>query len=408
MAKIIRISIAGIQSTGKSYLIGGIKSVFNGSGIMDNLGYKYLPTFQPVSNSSGMYNSYFVPLKQIEQDIENAASGKGTDEWMPYLGEIVDSSKKTQLYLMIANISGEMYRIYYNQTSEFIGYLTAFETLLSVNYKARKLLTRIEKISVKPNWMTWYKKDNLSNLSNNEVKLWLIFSDFIKEQYPEIYKTQVNQTGNRIEPNFSAFIFSYLANQTYLCFDPNPKDDKKDEQNRLLTAFCDNIISRNKKPKDISFVFTKFDSLFKNPNKDYLPNVMASQKDYFNNCDKYLQMLSSLPNLVDNPSGINIDPLSTFYTRLRNSGKLQFATIDNIDYPKNLFLTCTININNNKERIPDPEKIDYSSFPMDRFPIGCYELVYSMLLKNENIKISQLNLDSFNNENYKFLNTYLN
>ena len=63
MVKIIRISIAGIQSTGKSFFIGGIKSAFMGNNIMDNMQYDIL---------NNLKNNYFESILEIEHDIEDS------------------------------------------------------------------------------------------------------------------------------------------------------------------------------------------------------------------------------------------------------------------------------------------------------------------------------------------------
>ena len=83
---------------------------------------------------------------------------------------------------------------------------------------------------------------------------------------------------------------------------------------------------------------------------------------------------------------------------------MKTVRVDGENFPKNLFLTCITNTNQLDQRIP--EILDISTFPMNRFPIGCYEIVYSMLLKTEKIQFSQLGLDNF--ENYKFVKAYLN
>ena len=400
MAKIIRISIAGIQSTGKSYLIGGIKSVFNGSGIMDNLGYKLLVNVK---------HPYFDSIHQIEQDIKNAATTiTGTTEWHPYLGEIIDSSKQTKVYLMIANIPGEMYADFYNIPDNFVGYHNAFEELIQQSRMARNVLQKINSIKVKPNWLSWLTKDNLNNLETNENQLWELFEAHLAKKYQNVYANEVDTPESNIKKNFSAYIFSYLADQTYLCIDPKPDTAKKvEQQNDLITSFCNNIVTNKNTKSDLNFVITKFDSLFNNPNKYYLPAKMSCNKDYFNHTEKYISLIADIlddKNISKN--NFDVEKLKYYINLISSSNKFKTVRIDDVTLPKNLFLASVTNINQENERIP--AKLDLSTYQLQRFPIGCYEMVYSMLLKTGTIQFSQLGLDEFAEKNYKFINAYLN
>jgi hypothetical protein len=397
MAKIIRISIAGIQSTGKSYLIGGIKTVFNGSGIMDNLGYKLL---------NNVNFPYFDSIHQIEQDI--ASNNMGTNEWHPYLGEIIDSSEQTKVYLMIANIPGEMYSNFYEVTSNFVGYHNAFEELIQQNRLSRKLLQKINSITVKPNWLSLFTKDNLNNLEANETQLWELFKVHLAKKYQYIYANEVDIPASKIEKYFSAYVFSYLANQTYLCIDPKPDTAKKvEQQNNLITSFCNNIVTNRNSNSDLNFVITKFDSLFNDPNKYYLPAKMTCNEDYFIHTDKYLSLISGvLDNGNISLNNFDLDRLKYYINLISNSNKFKTVIIDDVTLPKNLFLASVTNINQENERIP--ANLDLTTYQLQRFPIGCYEMVYSMLLKTGTIQFSQLGLDEFVDKNYKFINAYLN
>jgi hypothetical protein len=399
MAKIIRISIAGIQSTGKSYLIGGIKSVFNGSGIMDNLGYKLL---------NNVNFPYFDSIHQIEQDIKNSATILGTTEYHPYLGEIIDSSKQTKVYLMIANIPGEMYDAFYNIPDNFVGYHNAFEELIQQSRMARKLLQKINSITVKPTWLSWLTKDNLNNLKTNENQLWELFKAHLANRFQYIYANEVDRVTSKIEKYFSAYVFSYLANQTYLCIDPKPNSALKvAQQNNLITSFCNNIVTNRNSTSDLNFVITKFDSLFNNPNKYYLPAKMTCKEDYFNHTEKYISIIADIldgRNISKN--NFDVDKLTYYINLISTSNKFKTVKIDNVTLPKNLFLASVTNINQENERIP--AKLDLNTYQLQRFPIGCYEMVYSMLLKTGTIQFSQLGLDDFVDKNYKFINAYLN
>ena len=412
MVKIIRISIAGIQSTGKSFFIGGIKSAFMGNNIMDNMQYDIL---------NNLKNNYFESILEIEHDIEDSyVKNNGTTGFHAYLCDIFDSSSKIKIKLAIANIPGEVYTNFYEGSTNFIGYHTSFEELIQQNKKAKKLLKKIKSISVRPDWLEWLHSklpeqlknltsSNFNNLEKNEDKLFELFVEHLKVNYSRTYLTVISIDPNtkKMRADFKAYVFSYLADQTYLCIDPNPSKEKQSQQNKLLSNFCGNIITNKNFKSDLNFVITKFDSLFVNPNQSYLPNRMNCKEDYFIHTDKWLNVISEIlavrkpKTLLDKK---NIDKLTNYINLIYTSNKLKTVRVDGENFPKNLFLTCITNTNQLDQRIP--EILDISTFPMNRFPIGCYEIVYSMLLKTEKIQFSQLGLDNF--ENYKFVKAYLN
>jgi hypothetical protein len=309
---------------------------------------------------------------------------------------------------MIANIPGEMYASFYQVPNNFVGYHNAFEELIQQNSKAKKALKKIDSITVKPNWLSWLTKDNLKNLKNNENQLWELFKVHLAKKYQTIYANEVDIVDSKIEKYFSAYIFSYLANQTYLCIDPKPDSNNKiNQQNDLITSFCSNIVTNKNSKSDLNFVITKFDSLFNNPNHSYLPTRMTCNEDYFKHTDKYLSLIAGVLDNSNIPqSNFDLDKLKFYINLISNSNKFKKVKIDNVTLPKNLFLACVTNINQENERIP--AKLDLTTYQLNRFPIGCYEMVYSMLLKTGTIQFSQLGLDKFVNENYKFINAYLN
>lgn len=409
MPKIIRIAVVGIQSTGKSFLISGIKSVFNGNSIMDNLDYQYLE-----GNDCGIDN--VSPIDQIEVDIKNVLNiGKGTSEYLPYIGEIINkNTRKTVCYLMIANMPGELFNIYYetnNGTENFVGFYKVFDQLLHKSFEARVILWKINLLSNIPGYLSYFKFLKLKNLQAYENDLWVLFESHLQKYHKSVYITKViNDEAEKVKKYFPGFVFSYLANQTYLCVDPIPDSSQIDKQNNLLRILCSNIQTNRYRNVQLNFVITKFDSLFLQPNINYLPKKFNSKDDYFEHVDKYLTLLSDLisGNVPKNQYlGIKMDKLKSTIDLLKVQNKLITKNYDNVLLPRNVFLTCVKNINHENERIPKEIK-DYNEFIMQRFPIGCYELVYSMLLKTQCIQISKLGLEDLLSKNPKFVQAYLN
>jgi hypothetical protein len=399
MAKLIRICIAGTTSSGKSFLLGGIKTVFATKPLFRGINYKL---------GNKLSTSKITSLDQIESDI-NAnidGSGEGTQLITKYLCPIIDGASTVKANILFSNIPGEAFEEYLEQKeggrNDFTSLHVAFNTFLAQNRKAKFTYEKIKSFQYKFSFLGLF--GILENqMITYEKKLKTLFLQFLYERYQSVVPTTV---GSMAENHFEAYLNYRISDNVIFCYNPTLKPAGRAEQTALLNLVIQNLDGK----KSLNFAITKFDDCFNKPQEKYVTQNLNTSQDYFCVVRNKIQFLQQLynknynKNILGNNS-ININNLywdkqtcispDKLIQELYNTGQL---IIDEENgYINNLFLTSNNFTNQpiNKKYFPGFSKTDTNYFTPNtyaaqRIPLGCMELILSILLKNHVIELGQL------------------
>lgn len=409
MSKLIRICIAGHTRCGKSFLIGGIKTLF-----------QHKKPFQELSYSikNNLKLDGITPLEQIEKDIDTQITNpEGTQIVNKYLCELYNSSNNCCGNILIANIPGEAFSAYLTRSHTptksnpaFSTFANEFDILLARNFKFKRLYLLLKNFH--------FRFGILKNVFNKRLN---IYEQKLKSIFLEHIKTNgIADTFDDSDPyvkHFDGFLFFHLSDNLIFCIDPFL--DADEPINRQVNML--DLITPLLNEKKVKVAITKFDKFFENCNHDYVPSPFNTVDDYLNLSQRKLLAISSILKGETKNELIN-KFLQTDEKPYRSLFQSLISLLNNNNYLKlshdnlcsNLFLICNnySNAGINGNRFPgflasNPNQFTKTNYSTLRLPLGVFEIVFSILI---NEQVSNLNVLGFEiGEDYEGVkNVYFN